>query len=78
MRERAKVRSSRGIRPTRLRREPGNEPVSVKALAMTLPAHDWLIVAWRDDTNTELSSNFAAVRVRPAHGVGAGFIITPA
>ena len=57
----------RGIRPTRLRREPGNEPVSVKALAMTLRVQDWHIVAWRDGTNTELSSRFAAVRVRPAH-----------
>jgi SRSO17 transposase len=57
----------RGIKPTRLRREPGNEPVSVKALAMTLPAQDWHIVAWRDCTNTALSSRFAAVRVRPAH-----------
>ena len=57
----------RGIKPTRLRREPGNEPVSVKALAMTLPAQHWHIVAWRDGTNTALSSRFARVRVRPAH-----------
>jgi len=57
----------RGIKPTRLRRETGNEPVSVKALAMTLPTQDWHIVAWRDGTNNELSSRFAAVRVRPAH-----------
>ena len=57
----------RGIRPTRLRQEPGNGPVSVKALAMTLPAQHWHIIAWRDGTNTELSSRFARVRVHAAH-----------
>ena len=62
-----KAWSGRGIRPTKLRREPGNEPVSVKALAMVLPENAWRTVAWREGTNAELSSRFAAVRVRPAH-----------
>lgn len=62
-----KAWSGRGIRPTKLRREPGNEPVAVKALAMTLPAQAWRTVTWREGTNTELSSCFAGVRVRPAH-----------
>ena len=34
---------------------------------MTLPAYDWHIVAERDGINTELSSRFARVSVRPAH-----------
>ncbi len=59
--------SGRGIRPTKLHREPGNEPVAVKALAMTLPAKAWRTVTWREGTNNELSSRFAGVRVRPAH-----------
>ena len=68
--------AGRGIRPTRLRREPGsekllaghpNEPVAVKALAMTLPAKVWHTVTWREGTNNELSSRFAVARVRPAH-----------
>jgi len=59
--------SGRGIRPTKLRREPGNEPVAVKALAMTLPAKAWRTVTWREGSNNELSSRFAGVRVRPAH-----------
>ncbi len=59
--------SGRGIRPTRLRREPGHEPVAVKALAMALPPQDYGPVTWREGTNTDLSSRFAAVRVRPAH-----------
>jgi len=62
-----KVWSGRGIRPTKLRREPGNEPVSVKALAVALPANAWRAVTWREGTNNELSSRFAALRVRPAH-----------
>ena len=59
--------SGRGIRPTRLRRQPGNEPLAVKALAMTLPAKAWRTVSWREGTNNSLSSRFAGVRVRPAH-----------
>jgi SRSO17 transposase len=57
----------RGIRPTRLRREHGHEPVAVKALAMALPPEAYRTVSWREGTNTELSSRFAVVRVRPAH-----------
>jgi len=59
--------SGRGIRPTKLRREPGNEPVAVKALALALPAKAWRTVTWREGGNSELSSRFAGVRVRPAH-----------
>ena len=62
-----KAWSGHGIRPTRLRREPGNEPVAVKTLALALPAKAWRTVTWREGTNNELSSRFAGVRVRPAH-----------
>ena len=57
----------RGIRPTRLRREPGNEPVAVKALACGLPEQAWRTVTWRGGSNNELSGRFTALRVRPAH-----------
>jgi SRSO17 transposase len=57
----------RGIKPTKLRREPGHEPVSVKDLAMGLAPQAWQTVAWREGTNAELSGRFAALRVRPAH-----------
>ncbi|MEO8410359.1 MAG: IS701 family transposase [Propionivibrio sp.] len=57
----------RGLRPTRLRREPGHEPLSVKTLAMALPADAYRVVTWREGTNIDLSSRFATVRVRPAH-----------
>jgi SRSO17 transposase len=62
-----KAWSGRGAKPTRLRREPGHEPVAVKTLAMTLEAQAWRTVAWREGSNTELCSRFTAVRVRPAH-----------
>lgn len=57
----------RGIRPTRLRREPGHEPVAVKALALALPPEAYGAVTWREGTNSNLTSRFAALRVRPAH-----------
>lgn len=57
----------RGIRPTRLRREPGHEPIAVKALAMALPPEAYGSVTWREGTNNHLTSRFAALRVRPAH-----------
>ena len=59
--------SGRGRRPTKLRRDAENQPVTLKALALSLPTQDWRTVTWREGTRGELSSRFAAVRVRPAH-----------
>lgn len=57
----------RGRPPTRLRRAPGHEPVSLKELAFVLKRSVWKKVAWREGTNKILSSRFARVRVRAAH-----------
>ena len=57
----------RGKRPTKLGREPGNEPVTVKALAMALSPQAWSTVTWREGAHNELSGRFTALRVRPAH-----------
>jgi SRSO17 transposase len=57
----------RGIVPTKLRRGPGHEPLSVKALALQLKAAAWRMVTWREGTNKTLASRFACVRVRAAH-----------
>lgn len=55
-------------RPSKnLRRAPGHEPVSIKALALALPANAYQTVTWREGTNETLTSRFAAVRVRTAH-----------
>ncbi len=55
-------------RPSKnLRRAPGHEPVSIKELAMALPATAYQTVAWREGTNETLLSRFAVVRVRTAH-----------
>jgi SRSO17 transposase len=39
----------------------------VKQLAMSLPSTAFKKAAWREGTDRELQSRFAAVRVRPAH-----------
>jgi SRSO17 transposase len=59
--------SGRGRPPTRLRRDPEHRPVSVKNLALGLPRQAWRTVTWREGSRAELSSRFAARRVRPAH-----------
>jgi len=59
--------SGRGRPPTRLRRDPEHRPVSVKDLALGLPSQAWRRVTWREGSQAELTSRFAAVRVRPAH-----------
>jgi SRSO17 transposase len=59
--------SGRGRPPTRLRRDAAHQPVTLKALALSLAAHTWRHVTWREGTQGTLSSRFAAVRVPPAH-----------
>jgi len=43
-------------------------PVSAHQLAQTLPAESWRSVTWREGTKGPMTSRFAALRVRPAHG----------
>lgn len=62
-----KVYSGRGKRSILLRRAPGHEPRSAKALALGLPAKAWHKVTWREGTKTMLASRFAWLRARPAH-----------
>jgi SRSO17 transposase len=59
--------SGQGRPPTRLRRSPEHQPVSVRQLAQSLPRRAWRTVTWREGSRTELTSRFAARRVRPAH-----------
>ena len=56
-----------GRPPKLLQRDPQHQPVSVKELALSLPADSWKIVVWRQGVNKKLRSRFAALRVRPAH-----------
>src|SRR3954467_3291971 len=64
----AKPRSGRGRPPQRLPRAPEPQPLAAETLAAGLPAGAWKVVTWREGTAGELSSRFAAARVRPAHG----------
>src|SRR6201987_696817 len=59
--------SGRGRPATRLRRDAEHRPVTLKSLAMHLPARAWRSLTWRAGTQGALASRFAAVRVRPAH-----------
>jgi len=54
-------------RPTkRLRRDAEHQPVTVKELAISLPAEAWRTITWREGTNAPLRSRFARLRVRIA------------
>ena len=56
-----------GRPPKLLRRDAQHQPISVKALALSLPAEVWQTITWREGTADWLSSRFARQRVRPAH-----------
>jgi SRSO17 transposase len=64
---RPKSRPGPGRPQTRLQRRPGQEPVSLAALAKSLPRRAWRMVTWREGSQADLTSRFAALRVRPAH-----------
>jgi SRSO17 transposase len=61
-----KAWSGTGRPPSLLRRSRDHKPLSAKALAQELPADAWHTVMWREGSNVDLASRFAAVRVRPA------------
>jgi SRSO17 transposase len=64
----AKPWRGRGRRPLpRLRRDDERKPVSVKALALSLPDQAWQIIAWREGSNDVLKGRFARLRVHAAH-----------
>jgi SRSO17 transposase len=58
--------SGTGRPPSLMRRSRDHKPLSAKALAQELPADAWQTVMWREGSNVDLASRFAAVRVRPA------------
>jgi SRSO17 transposase len=60
--------SGMGRPPVMPRRTASLQPMSVKALAQSLPARTFHKVSWREGTNDTLSGRFAAVRVRHAGG----------
>jgi len=63
----AKPPGGMGRPPRLLRRRPEHQPVSVKHLAMSLPASAFKQVTWREVGERKLQSRFAAVRIRSAH-----------
>ena len=60
--------SGMGRPPVMPRRTAALQPMSVKALAESLPNKAYQTISWREGTNETLSGRFAAVRVRHAGG----------
>ena len=60
--------SGKGRPPVVPRRTARLQPLSVKALALSLPEHEFQTITWREGTNEPLSGRFAALRVRHAGG----------
>lgn len=60
--------SGTGRPPVMPRRTARLQPMSVKALALSLPPQSFHTVSWREGTNEPLSGRFAALRVRHAGG----------
>jgi SRSO17 transposase len=60
-------RSGRGRPQTRLQSDGEHQPISVKALALSLPQEAWQTITWREGSADGLASRFARRRVRPAH-----------
>ena len=60
--------SGKGRPPVMPRRTARLQPLSVKALALSLPEQAFQTVGWREGTNEQLSGRFAALRVRHAGG----------
>jgi SRSO17 transposase len=58
-----------GRPPTRLVAEDGARPVTVAALASSMPASAWNNVLWRHGSRGPQRGRFAAVRVRPGRGI---------
>lgn len=61
------ARSGRGRPQKRLQRDRQHQPISVKALALSLPKEACQTITWRAGTANWLSSRFTRQRVRPAH-----------
>jgi SRSO17 transposase len=64
---RPKTWSGRGRPPKLIRRDRNHQPISVKQLALGLPAKAWRTIAWREGSSEQLSSRFARIRIRVAH-----------
>jgi SRSO17 transposase len=61
------TRSGRGRPQRRLQRDREHQPITVKALALSLPEEAWQTITWREGSAEWLASRFARQRVRPAH-----------
>ncbi|MBE7518463.1 MAG: hypothetical protein HS107_04375 [Thermoflexaceae bacterium] len=63
----ARAAAASGERSRGRRRRVPKE-LSVHQLALTLPTESWRAVTWLEGSKGPMTTRFAAVRVRPAHG----------
>jgi SRSO17 transposase len=56
-----------GRPPTRMRRTPDHQPVTVLEIASSLAPNAWQEVTWRTGSRGDMRSRFTAVRVRTSH-----------
>ena len=63
----ARAWSGRGRRTKLLGRDRDVKPVKISQLAKSLPRKAWKTVVWREGTKGDLTSRFAAARIRPSH-----------
>lgn len=70
----AATQGKNGRPATRWRSEESFEVMSVGALAHSLPVGSFREVLWRIGSKGEQRGRFAAVRVRPAHGIKGGAV----
>jgi SRSO17 transposase len=59
--------SGRGRPPRLIWRDRNHQPISLKELALSLPAKAWRTIAWREGSAEKLTSRIARPRVRVAH-----------
>ncbi len=63
----AKSRKTIGRPPKLRQRSADHQPVSVRQLALALPPATFHRIKWREGTQRDLRSRFAAIRIRVAH-----------
>jgi hypothetical protein len=67
---RPKMWSGCGRPPKLIRRDRNHRPISLKELALGLPAKAWRTIPWREGSTEQLSGNSPRIRVQAGIGLG--------
>lgn len=69
--------SDRFKKKQRSKKAAADSTISIKEFAKQIPSWHYKTIRWRDGTKGKMVSNFAVVRVQPAHGHHAGKVLPP-